>query len=179
MKKSLNFLLILSIIVLVLTLVINVSSIVFNDFDLFPMTSEIVENVENSESGDPGAGWLLLFTPFSIVGDFALAALLLVCVVIFPLWCCGIMIILQAAARLFQIGQEKKWKDIIGKVLTVISIITQVVLCIVLAFCLICNLDISKLLLFVSIIIHITSVVLFIKEFIKMNKTNIQVVINQ
>lgn len=177
MKKSLNYLLIISIICLALTTVLCFSSIIFNEFNLFPFTSEVAENFNNAGSDNPGAGWYLLFAGgIALLGDFAIGLVLVFSLIFVPFIMNAFVLIIQCVARLFQIGVEKNWKGTVGKVLTVISIITQILLSIVLLINLISNIPVSKILLLLAFAINVTSVVLFIREFIKMNKYKKEVI---
>ena len=178
MKKSLNFLLVLSVICFGLTLILNVCSITFNEFD-FKITNGIIESVNDSK-GTPGSGeYFLIFGTLGILADLGLAFVILFLILGIPFFINGGIMLLQGIARIFQIGIEKNWKNIFSKILTIISIIMQIFLCILFLFCLISNLNISKILLFLSFAINVVSVVLFIKEFIKISKTNKQEVLNQ
>lgn len=175
MKKSLNFLLILSIICLALISVLCFSSIVFNEFN-FPFTNEVAENFNNMEEGNPGSGWYLLFAGgVALLGDFTILFFFVFLLIFVPFVMNFLIVIIQGVARLFQIGLEKKWKNIVGKVLTVISIIIEILLCIILLFIFISNVQVSKILLFLALTLNITTVVLFIREFINMNKVNVMI----
>lgn len=178
MKKSLNFLLILSIICFGITLVLNFCSIAFYEFD-FKITNEVIDNV-NDVKGNPGSGeYLIIAGTIGLFADFATGFAILFFLILIPFFMQIAIIIFQVISRLFQIGNLKNWKNTGSKVFTIISITVQILLCILLFFILFSNLKISKILMFISLTINITSVVVFIREFIKMNKINNQVVINQ
>ena len=174
MKKSLNYLLILSVICLALTSVLCFSSIIFSDFNLFPVSSEVVENVNNAGEGNPGAGWYLLIVGgIGLGADLAMGFILIFILLFIPFFMNIFIIASQGIARLFQIGLEKNWKNTVSKVFTVISIIIQTLLCLLLLLILLTNLEISKILLFLALALNITSIVIFIKEFTKMIRVNI------
>jgi len=169
MKKSLNFLLILSIVCLIVTLVLNYCAITFNDFG-FQLTKQVANNVSEM-NGNPGTGeYLIIFGTLGLLADLAIIFVILILLLVVPFFTCVTVIIFQIIARLFQIGEEKKWKDIVSKVFTVLSIIVETIGCIVLICILISNLEVSKFLLFVSLVANIMVLVLFIREFIEMNK---------
>ena len=173
MKKSLSFLLYLSMACLVLTAVLNFTSFVFDDFNLFPITNEVVENFNEMED-NPSSGWyLILAGGGALLADFTIGIALVFILVFIPIMMNLLIIVFQIIARLFQIGAEKKWKNIVSKVFTVFSIIVQVQLCILLFFAVISEIQISKILLFISLAINITSVFFYSREFRKMNQKNI------
>jgi len=164
MKKRVNFLLILSIVCLTLTTVLCFFSVIFEDFN-FPATSIVMDNVNNASENDPGVGWYFLLAgstalTIDILSGFAIIILL----VFLPISISLLVVILQTLARLFQIGNNKKWKDITGQILSIISIIIQILLCNVLVFNLLSNFSVSKILLFLALFINITSIVLFIRQ---------------
>ncbi|MBQ7137049.1 MAG: hypothetical protein IJO43_03650 [Bacilli bacterium] len=173
MKKRLNFLLILSIIFLVVTIVLGFLAIRFDGFN-FPFLSKMSETFNNMEN-DPGAGWYLIFAGgAAILGDLALGLLLVWYIIFVPFIMNLLIIILQGIARLFQIGVEKDWKKIVSKVLTVLSIIIRILLCLLLLFISLLGFQVSQIILFILLAANIACVVLFIKEYIKMGKGNTQ-----
>jgi len=133
-----------------------------------------MENVNNAGEGNPGAGWYLLIVGgIGLGADLAMGFILIFILIFIPFFMNIFIVVSQGIARLFQIGLEKNWKNIVSKVFTVISILIQVLLCLLLLLILLTNLEISKILLFLALALNVTSVVLFIKEFIKMNRVDI------
>lgn len=167
MKKRYNFLLFLSSIGLVLTAVLCFSSILFEDFN-FNAFNAFIDNVNNSSKDDPGLGWYILLAggaslAVDILTGFAIAIL----VVFIPVGLQLGVVLLQVLARIFQTGNAKKWKNVTSQVLTIISILVQLLLCYVLILNIISNFDVSNILLFLALALNIASIVLFIKELVK------------
>ena len=167
MKKSLNSLLVWSIIFMVITVILGFFAMRFDGFN-FPFLSKVSETFNGMEN-NPGSGWYLIFAGgAALLSDLALGFLLVWYVIFVPFLLNLLITSLQGIARLFQIGVEKNWKNIVSKSLTIISIIIKIILCLLLLLVLFIGFQVSQIILFVSLCVNIVGVVLFIKEYKKM-----------
>lgn len=158
MKNNLNKLLLISLLSLIVVTIICWCAIMFDDFNLFYITGKIFLE-------DPGVG--VIFFPFTFLVDFGMAIFYLIMLFIFPFGTLLLVLVLQIFARLLQIGQSKKWKNIISKIFVYTSLVLQILLCVYLFLIFISTLNLIILLAIVVIIINI---VLFIKEVKIINK---------
>ena len=174
MKKIYNKLLIISIICAIISFALCFFSTINSGFD-FTTTKGVVNDVNEMGSDNPGAGWYLLIAGgTAAMAEFAAGIAKLIIVILIPSLMLFIIMISQCIARLVQIGEEKKWKDITSKVITYISIVLQILVCFVLIFNLLSNLSFNKILVFISLVLNIVCVVLFIKELVKTKKLSTQ-----
>lgn len=178
MKKIYTKLLIISIICAVISFGIFVFSSMSNDLE-FSGTQEVVNEVNEMGTDNPGAGWYLLIAGGTVgmVEIVAGIAILIIVIVIPSMMSLGI-VISQCIARLVQIGQQKRWKDTTSKVFTYISIVLEILLCFVIILNLLSNLAFNRMLLLVALILNISCIALFIKELAKIKKTNKEMIEN-
>lgn len=170
MKKNYNKLLIIAIICGLISAILCYLSAINYKFD-FATTNNVVNEAVNMGNDNPGAGWYLLFAGgVSFTTEFASAIAILLLILLIPCSILSAIIISQCIARLAQIGVQKRWKDVIAKILTYISITLQIVLCLILLFLIISNLSCNKILLLFALIVNVICIVLFIKELTKAKK---------
>ncbi|MBP3597562.1 MAG: hypothetical protein J6J60_09275 [Clostridia bacterium] len=81
---------------------------------------------ENDEIDDVEGFGLIFEGAFAGLANFAGMLVVVVFCIGIPLYAFGGMILLQVIARLFQCGENKKWKNTISIVLTVINLIFQI-----------------------------------------------------
>lgn len=175
MKKVFNKLLIISVICVVISFSLFFFSTTSTDFD-FRATREVVDEVNEMGSDNPGARWYLLMAGgTATMVDIAVGIANLI-IILIPSFILLVIMIFQCVARLVQIGQQKKWKDITSKILTYISIFLQILLCLVLIFNLSSNLSFNRTLVLLVLILNMVCLVLFIKELVKIKKNNIEIV---
>lgn len=159
MKRLTNKLLLITFVSSIVAIIFFVLAVQFNDFTLFSITNSFFE--ESTEIG------LILF-PISILADFAAIFMYFLLILIVPgLWLL-VSIIMQIIARLFQIGEMRKWKDVTSKVFSYISLSLQILLFLYLILIFISTFNI--LLLF-SIISVVVGIVIYIKEMVKNKKS--------
>ena len=168
MKKSYTKLLIIAIICLIGTCIFSSLAMQVE----FSYTKQVGEEFNQMGTDNPGSGWYLLIGGgTALLADLAIA-LAYIMILGIPVLILFFILISQLIARLVQIGEEKKWKNTTSKVFTIISIVLQIILCTYQLFIIICEFEINKILLSLSLILNITSVVLFIKELRKMKNIN-------
>ena len=170
MKKSFTKLLVISMICAILSFALCIFSIKTNNFN-FSTTKEVVNDVNEMGSDNPGAGWYFLWAGgTAAMVDMAIGFAYLFLIILIPGFMLFIIIVSQCIARLVQIGEEKNWKNITSKVFTYISMTLQFLLVLVLIFDLVSNLSVNKILLVLALTLNISSIVLFIKELLKIKK---------
>lgn len=158
MKKSCNILMIVSIIFSIIIMTLCFIPIEF----IGGSYTEAVFDKISEMNGAPGSGELFaIVMPFTLMSDFTKIVFLAVFNILIPGATLLSVIILQVGARLFQIGENKKWKNIVSFILTVFSIITISTL----LFTLLLSFGIFK---FISLFLTIILIVIYIIEIIKM-----------
>lgn len=176
MKKIYNKLLIISIICAIISFILCFFSAISNDFE-FTTTKGVVNEVNEMGSDNPGAGWYLLIGGgTAAMVDIAAGIANLIIIILIPSFMLFLIMISQCIARLVQIGQQKKWKDITSKIITYISIVLQIILCLLLIFNLLSNLSFNRILLFLALILNIACLVLSIKELAKIKQINAEII---
>ncbi len=174
MKKSYTKLLIITIVCAIAILVLCILAIKYNNtYQPFAATEQVINEVKEAGSDTPGAGeYLLIAGGTSLAVDFATVLAITIFTIAIPGFLMFIILISQLIARLVQIGEEKKGKNTTSKVFTIISIVLQIILCTYQLFIIICEFEINKILLSLTLILNITSVVLYIIELKKIKKIN-------
>lgn len=152
MKNIMKRMLLITGVCSLIVILFNYLSVYFDDFNLFAVTSYFFE-----QSPEAGA----VFFPMAILADFANALAWIFVLFVIPSFVVIILFGIQLISRLFQIGGIKKWKNIVSKVLSYISISIQILLSIYLVLVFISTLN---LFLLVSCCAIITAIVLNIKE---------------
>ncbi len=158
MKNVIKKMLLITGVCSVIVILFNYFSVYFADFNLFAVTSYFFEQ-------SPEAG--VIFFPISFLADIANALAWMFLMFVIPSFVAIVIFVFQLVSRLFQIGNVKKWKNTVSKILSYISISIQILLSIYLVLIFISTLN---LLLLVSCSAIITSVVLNIKELKKIKK---------
>lgn len=152
MKKNLNKLLLISLISFFVISILLFLSVRFYNFNLMSITKMFAEEV-----GPAG----VVFFPLGILIDFALAIYLAILCLIIP---CGVLLlklVLMVIARLFQIGNQKKWKNIVSKVFIYISLVLMIFLGI---YILLLFINTLNLFLLLSIVGKVVEIILVMKE---------------
>lgn len=175
MKRNFTKLLIISIIFAIIITIINtgfcLGAINNTDYEPFSTTKGIVNEVNQLGSDNPGSGWYLLVAGgtslFAEAGIILSYFIIFIVVVGIPAFILFLVIIFQGIARVFQIGTEKKWKNITSKVFTYISSVLLVLLCLVLFYEFYA---LRNFLLFIAWILSLIFVIVFVKELIAMKK---------
>lgn len=158
MKKICNTLMILSII---FGIIIMALCFIPLEFISGSYTGELLEKTSEMH-GAPGSGELFaIVLPFTLASDFTKFILLTIFNILIPGATLLSVIILQVSARLFQIGENKKWKNIVSFILTVVSIMIISTL----LFTLLLSFGWFK---YISIFITIMLIGIYILEIIKM-----------
>ena len=174
MKRNFTKLLIVSIICAIITIIFCFISLKYMDINPFTTTKGVIEEVIQMESDNPGGGWYLIFAGgTALLTDFGIMLVYLIFVIAIPAFILFLVIVLQGAARLFQIGSEQKWKNITSKVLTYISMTFLILLCLELLSMIFA---LNNILLAIALISSIVFVVLFIKELKVMKKNTVDIV---
>lgn len=170
MKKTFTKLLIISIICAIISFTLCLFSVKSNSFN-FSTTNQVVDEVKEAGSDNPGAGWyLLLAGGTAAMADIAIGFAMIFLVLLIPGFMLFIIVISQGISRLVQIGEEKNWKNTTSKVFTYISIVLQILLVFVYIFNLLSNLNFNKFLLGLALTLNVASIVVFIKELPKIKK---------
>ncbi len=160
MKKSCNKLLIISIIISIL---IMFNCIIMIQLPNPSITETSIGKIQEM-NGAPGSGELLMITlPISILADFGTFFAILIFNIMIPGITLFNIIIFQTAARLFQLGEERKWKNIVSFILTVISVLMAASLLFTLCLCI-------GLLKYLSLVLTVVMISLFAVELFKMAK---------
>lgn len=168
MKRNFTKLLIISIICAIITFSCCFFSNKYMDYNFFSITEGIVNDVNQMESDNPGAGWyLLIFGGGSLITEFGIVLLYFIFVIVIPGFILFIIMASQGIARLVQIGNEQKWKNTTSKVFTYISLVLLILFCLELLFVISI---LKNILLLIALILSIVCVVLFIKELKEMKK---------
>ena len=169
MKKIFSKLLILAIVSVILLILIYFFSINFNN--IVVSAEDIVEGIGDIDNESVTAGYEALGR---IIGGglsvLAVATIMIYVCIIFGTMFCAI-IILQIVARLVQIGNEKKWKNITSEVCTYMSIVIYIILCLLFLAFLIINIFSYKILFAVAL--NIYCVVAFIRILLGKNMFSI------
>lgn len=152
MKKSFNKLLIITLIGFIVVGIFCYLSVMFGNFNLFTITKYIINE-------DPTTA---IIAPFTILADIAILMALGFIYLIIPLSALFSALIFQSLARLFQIGENKKWKNVVSNVFTIISMVILFVLCIYIGIVFLFKLNLFMLLASIALIIEIK---LFLKEY--------------
>lgn len=174
MKKTFTKLLIISIICAIISFVLCMFSVKSNSFN-FSTTNQVVDEVKEAGSDNPGAGWyLLLAGGTAAMADIAIGFATIFLIILIPGFMLFFIVISQGISRLVQIGEDKKWKNTTSKVFTYISIILQIFLSFVYIFNLLSNLKFNRLLLGLALITNVANIVVAIKELIKIKKFPIE-----
>lgn len=171
MKKSLLKLLVIAILCAIITVIFCVCSIYNMGNAQSSTMGQIIDEVVDTNS--PLAGWQLLFgVGIGSMADVGIALAMGFLVIIIPGFLLLMIAILQSISNLIQIGGEKHWKNTTSKVLTYISIVLQVLVCLLLLFDILNNNIVNKMLLVIALILNIICIFLFIKELSKIKKNN-------
>ena len=129
------------------------------------------------ESTNPGAGEYLLLTLFvsglTFVGELGLLIVILFLFLIVPVISSILFLLLSIIARLFQIGEEKKWKEITTKVIIYISMSLEALLSIYIAILSFTGFDLLYIPIYLMLITHIVSLVINIINLVITNKNKI------
>lgn len=164
MKKNCNKLLIIAILCAIVSFVLCYFSAKSYELD-FAITNNAVNETLDMGSDNPGAGWYLIFAGgagFAL--DFAYGITVLFFALLVPAIILSAIIFFQCIARLIQIGKYRKWKYIIGKIVTCISVTLQLMLCLLLTCLLASNLPLNKILLLITLILNVFCIILFIRK---------------
>ena len=122
----------MSLIVLAITLIMGIVFISNTNLD-FMMTRTVWADMTEGIDGDtPGGGELFLISAFvsglTLVGELTLVLIIIVAYLVIPVLGNAFILINNLIARLFQVGQCKKWKNTVTKILLYISIVLQGIL---------------------------------------------------
>lgn len=141
----------------------------------FPATEQFKEEYNELKQDDPGRGWFLLIGGGMALFTDAALGIIYVTIFLIPNFILIAIAILQLVARLIQIGQQKNWKDTTSKVLTIISITLQILICIHILLIILFGIILGKILLSLILVLglNITSVVLFIKGLKKLRELDV------
>ena len=160
MKKSYNKLLIISI---AFSVVIMVICYLSAKMPQLTFTQEAIDKVHQM-NGAPGSGEFLLITlPITLLADFGSIFAIFIFNILLPGTTLLSIILLQIIARLFQIGDEKRWKNITSFIITILTSVTILSLLYILLMCI-------GALKYLAIMLGIVMIVLFIIELIKIGK---------
>lgn len=154
---------------------------------IFTMGDNLLSEINSSVKEDYDAAWendeiddvegfgLIFEGAFAGLANFAGMMVVVVLCIGIPLYAFSGMILLQVIARLFQCGENKKWKNTISIVLTVINLIFQIGTLIGYVYCaLMFNFSLVIILLILGINVSYTYFV--IKELRKQSLNEIVVV---
>ena len=97
------------------------------------MTKTIFSELTSSLDGNtPGSGELLFLSlfisTFTFLGELGIMLIVILLFFVVPVSSNSLLFFINIIARLFQIGENKRWKNIITKTLLVISLIIQGIL---------------------------------------------------
>ena len=153
-KKNLIILTILLVITLILGLIF-----IFNINSDFVMTKTIFGNMSSIDGTNPGAGEFLLISLFvgglTFLGELGLLIMTIFIYFLIPVGTNILLLIINAIARLFQIGKYKNWKNITTKVLLYFSIFLQGVLNIYLLFLSFSGFDLIYVVIYLMLIVNV------------------------
>ena len=176
MKRIFNKLLVISLVCGILSVLLCIISI--GDFDSY--TLDVIDEMQSNTNVDDVSGYanLMKVSLFMFLDMGGILGYFIFVVLIPGLMLFGI-VILQIFARLFQIGNEKKWKNIVSKILSYTSIFFQLLVCIVLMLDIFRSFSASKILLMVVFILNIITIAMFFYELsnikkLEVNKDNLK-----
>ena len=170
MKRIFNKLLVISLVCSILSVLLCIISI--GNFDSY--TLDAIDEMQSNNNTDDVSGYAnLMKVSLSMFLDVGGILGYFIFVVLIPGLILFVIVILQAFARLFQIGNEKKWKNIVSRILSYISIFFQVLVCIVLILDFFRSLSVNKILLIVVFILNIISIVMFFYELSNIKKLEV------
>lgn len=160
MKKLFIKLFAMTIIASIITFFLCFESLNFSD--AFAAT-EAMGDIAEEAGNNPGVGEFLgIFGTITITADFFVTAYYFILIIGVPFLILVIMSAAQLIALLFQIGEEKRWKLITGKVFTCITAVFQILMCLTLLFNIFANEFVSMPILIVLFILNIIFTVFFI-----------------
>lgn len=166
MKKSFNKLLIVSIISMILTGILCFAVIVSTDFTQFAM-----QGLEEDSSGIDLATQESVELLQKRMCDSMIVLSYVTFVIVTPTMFSLMILVSQIFARLFQIGELKNWKYITGLVFTYLSVVTFTLMSLnMFVNIILCVSVIEKVFMGIACLINVITLVLFIKELIKMDK---------
>ena len=133
--------------------------------------TEAIGDMVNEAGNNPGVGeFFAIFGTMSITADIFVTAYYFALIIGVPFIILVIMSAAQLIALLFQIGEEKRWKLITGKVFTCITAVFQILMCLTLLFNIFANKFVSMPILIVLLILNIILTVIY---FIGLSKIRI------
>ena len=170
MKRIFNKLLVISLVCGILSVLLCIISI--GDFDSY--TLDVIDEMQSNTNVDDVSGYanLMKVSLFMFLDMGGILGYFIFVVLIPGLMLFGI-VILQIFARLFQIGNEKKWKNIVSKILSYTSIFFQLLVCIVLMLDIFRSFSASKILLMVVFILNIITIAMFFYELSNIKKLEV------
>ena len=122
--------------------------------------------------GGPGGGYIAAFGfflgLFTLLAELAILAFILYLFAYIPTYVCGIILVINIIARLFQIGTSKKWKNIVTKIFLFISIIIEGLLCIYLTFLSVTGFTVVYLIIYAMLFINLFA---FVKNILVLKNT--------
>lgn len=161
MRKLFEKLLIMTLLTAVITFSLCFAALNFNDS--FEATKAIGDIAEKS-GNNPGVGEFLgIFGTIAVTSDVFITAYYFSMIIAVPFFILAVMSISQLLALLFQIGEEKQWKLITGKVFTWITTVLQVILCLTILINIFTNVVASTPILIGLLVINIIFLIFFIK----------------
>lgn len=136
----------------------------------FSATEQMLDDALATDS--PATGWFVLGgMGIGMMADIGTAIMIALFTLIIPGFLLIGIVFLQGIARLVQMGSEKHWKNITSKVLTYISIILLVLVCLILLLDILAGIARVIILIF-ALVFDIVCVVLFIKALSENKKNN-------
>lgn len=170
MKKFFTKLLVVSIICSIIIFILCFIATFTTNFD-FLATKKVVDEVNKAGGNTPGIGeYLLIMGGFALMLDVSAGVLLLFITLINPSFILIAIILSQSISRLFQIGSEKKWKNINSKIFTYVSLVLQFLLCSRLLLLLRLDFIINNVPILIALFINIFCIIFFIYTLIRLKK---------
>lgn len=160
MKKSCKTLLILSIVFSIIIMIMCFIPVEFPG-EINSTTEAVLEDVKKMD-GAPGSGeYLILIMPFALLADFGIVVYLLIFNILIPGVTLSSILFLQVVARLFLMGKERKWKNIVCFIITIFALMVIYSLVFSLRLCM----GVTK---FISIFLAIIWIITYIVQIVKM-----------
>jgi len=133
------------------------------DFSEAFAATEAIGDMVSEAGNNPGVGeFFAIFGTMSITADIFVTAYYFGLIIGVPFLILIIMSAAQLIALLFQIGEEKRWKLITGKVFTCITTVFQVLLCLTLLFNIFANEFVNIPILIALLVLNIILNVIYI-----------------
>jgi Ca2+/Na+ antiporter len=137
-------------------------------------TKQVVSQIQEM-NGAPGSGEaFVILMPFTVLSDLGRVLYVAIFNILIPGATLLSILVLQICARLFLIGEKKKWKNIVSFVLTVTSaLVVSTLLC-----TLMLSIGILKFVcVFLTLILCIIYVIEIVKMAKKLNETKREIII--